>query len=249
MIGDLFGLDALERAVLQFVATLAEDSGFNKFACHAGEYAMAQAHTLVAMCAMQPEGDVRRVLAPSGRLVSSGLVSLQERACSVDDRFSFKQGLGDLLTMPALTADVFTRHFLPEAKATHLAITDFAHMHAEVSTVRAILGAAVVRRQRGVNALLVGPTGTGKSAPASLIARELGVRLHAAGIADSDGDAASPRERLSSLLLGQRLFGGGDGILVFDEFEDLFQRSSRTAQRRAPPRADRGAESGVWPLG
>lgn len=244
LVGDILSLEPSERTVLSFMATLCEDSAFHSFAACAGTYAMAQAHTLVAYATGLTEMEVRRALSPKGRLLSSGLVVVNECSSSLDDRFSIKRGLGDLLSLPDLTRAAFVQHFLPEAKPTELVASDFSHMQNEVATARALLGAAVKRAQPGVNVLFFGPTGTGKSALASLLAAELKVRLHTAGTADAEGDAATPMERLGSLLLGQRLFGGGQGLLLFDELEDLFQ--SDFPSMFGGMRRQRGVMSKVW---
>ncbi|MCM2333897.1 MAG: AAA family ATPase, partial [Anaeromyxobacteraceae bacterium] len=75
----------------------------------------------------------------------------------------------------------------------------------------------------GVNILLWGPTGVGKSELARLFGQEVGVPLYSVGRADDSGDSATPMERLTSLRLALQVAPKQQALLFFDELEDLFR--------------------------
>ena len=75
---------------------------------------------------------------------------------------------------------------------------------------------------KGVNILVHGEPGTGKTEFCRTLARRLGVTLYTVGESDDEGDEPTRRERLQELRLGQRLLSGSTrSLLLFDEMEDL----------------------------
>jgi SpoVK/Ycf46/Vps4 family AAA+-type ATPase len=88
--------------------------------------------------------------------------------------------------------------------------------------MRDILARAMASGLPGVNILLYGPSGTGKTEFCKVLAQELKAELRAIGEGDEIGRDPSDGERLSELRLASRLFARRcDTILLFDEMEDL----------------------------
>jgi SpoVK/Ycf46/Vps4 family AAA+-type ATPase len=107
---------------------------------------------------------------------------------------------------------------------------DFREHEADFDLLVRLLSGALKTRAAGVNILIHGPPGTGKTEFARTLAEEVGARLFAVGEADCDGDEPSRRERLDALRRAQRLLARrGDSLLLFDELEDLFAEASATA--------------------
>lgn len=107
---------------------------------------------------------------------------------------------------------------------------DFAeHAEAFDLLVRLLKG-ALATRTLGVNLLIHGPPGTGKTELARTLAAEVGASLFAIGEADVDGEEPSRSERLHALKRAQRLLARrGGSLLLFDEMEDLFAEASWSA--------------------
>jgi SpoVK/Ycf46/Vps4 family AAA+-type ATPase len=102
-----------------------------------------------------------------------------------------------------------------------LAMEDFAHVDSADFLVRLLRG-ALREAACGINILIHGPPGTGKTEFARSLAHAAGASLHGIGEADDDGEEPNRWERIAALGLSQRLLAGrGGAVLLFDEMEDL----------------------------
>lgn len=91
-----------------------------------------------------------------------------------------------------------------------------------------MLRGAVATRAEGVNILIHGPPGTGKTEFARSLAAAAGVVLFAVGENVFDGEEPTRDDRIESLMIGQRAFASrGNTVLLFDEFEDLIGDAAR----------------------
>jgi SpoVK/Ycf46/Vps4 family AAA+-type ATPase len=107
---------------------------------------------------------------------------------------------------------------------------DFGHVARERDFILRLLEGALAARRKGVNILLYGSPGTGKTEFCKAVAARLGVDLFGIGEADEDGDEPSRDERIDALRLSERLaIRRGKALLLFDEMEDILQRGDRAA--------------------
>ena len=165
---------------------------------------------------------VRRSLAYSGRLLNSGLMQFEKPPHT---------GLGlaplnlivEALEPPSRNlADILAKLF-SNVETSSLAWKDFEHLGPGRDFAFRLLRGALERQEKGVNVLMHGVPGTGKTEFCKALADRLGAGLHAVGEADDDGDEPSRFERLQQLRLGQRLLSDqGNSLILFDEMEDLF---------------------------
>lgn len=114
--------------------------------------------------------------------------------------------------------------------------SDFADHARAFDLIARLLAGALQSKAKGVNVLIHGPPGTGKTELARSVAVAAGATLFAVGEADDEGDEPTRWQRLRALKRAQRVLArGGTSLLLFDEMEDLFAGANMTADggRRA----------------
>lgn len=166
-------------------------------------------------------GRIQQRLTRTSPLLRSGCLSVDE-----DGEVALNCRLERLATAPDKEPDV-RRLLLGTCPPTELEWSDFGHLGEMRDDAAAILGGARAKSERGVNILLHGPPGCGKTSLAKVLAAHLETTLFPVGETDESGDEPTRGERLSDLRLAQSLLGRDSRGLVFvDEAEDVLGGAS-----------------------
>lgn len=176
---------------------------------------------VVCLTGLSP-APVRRALAASGRLMVSGLLQFETAPITGLGLHPADRLLVALEPPSRGLEDTLGKLFATMEPAS-VVWDDFDHLGPARDFAFRLLQGAMKRREKGVNILLYGVPGTGKTELCKVLAARLRASIHAVGEADDDGDEPSRFERLQQLRLGQRLLADqGNSIILFDEMEDLF---------------------------
>jgi len=96
------------------------------------------------------------------------------------------------------------------------------------------LAESLNERRRGVNILIHGEPGTGKTEFVRMLVAESGADLYEVAAARRDGAVLDSLERFRAYRLGQALFERSSGrLLLFDEIEDVFRESDKGERTQA----------------
>lgn len=216
-----FRLDRADRAVLQFKLALRLVPSFLGVTDLLGPVATGGAVELLAVATGERPSAMARALSPEGAAVRAGLLILGQGTLPIEQKLAVRGSLTDLLTTPRLTPGRLADAWFPRDPAPALVLPDYGHLEPSASRLLALLRAALGGGEAGVNVLLHGPTGCGKSEMARLLAREASAELRSAGAPDDEGQSPNPWERLRALVAAERILTGSRTILLFDEREDI----------------------------
>ncbi len=217
-LADLLKLDVIDSAIVAAVFALDRQylpRELNGVLAHFGN---SQVAMIGEVAGASPQDAERRVrLNPLFRM---GLVTF---AADWRGQIRLEAGwaLQNLLDrLPESEAEIIAMLVGPRHRAT-LPMAAFSHIE-EADYLRRLLEGARRECVAGVNILIHGPPGTGKTEFARALASAAGLDLHGVGEADSEGDEPNRRARIGAFQMGQQLLAGHrDAALIFDEMEDL----------------------------
>ena len=132
-------------------------------------------------------------------------------------------------------------------RTSSLEWSDFDHLGQNRDDVESLLRGALERGRRGVNILVHGAPGTGKTEFCRVLAARIGADLFSVGEVDESGGEPTRGGRLAELLLAQSLLGEDrKAVLLFDEMEDLLSEGGYSVGRSLRRRRREGGASKVF---
>lgn len=235
-------LDDVERALLNFLVVRAFDPTMNGFFSTFSGYGISVEQQLSLACSL-PVDSVARAISPHGVLATQGLIEPYGfEACLATDFMKIVER-AVRRNLPV------TQALVGRCAKSALDARDIAWMREDVDDLVAILQAALARNAHGINILLHGDPGVGKTELAKLLGARAGGSVFLAGESNEDGHAAvSSLERLQQLQFANLLLDRRPGaVLLFDEAEDVFFGSWSDAARPSKVQINRLLEENRVP--
>lgn len=223
-IANLIGLDSVSERILAFVVLLQMDELLHEATDLLGTVSTTRLYGVLSVLLGFPKSAIRQALAPTAILAQSGLVKIDHNSEHylrlkldlVSTRFADR--MASKVDDPL---DLFRDALLP-APAAELSLADFEHAQGFIDVVFPLLRKALAEKRPGVNVLLYGQPGTGKSQFVYALAKALGRPLFQVSSEDDEGDPIGGDRRLRVYRLALSIVGRSQSLLVFDEAEDVF---------------------------
>ena len=168
---------------------------------------------------------VDKLIAPYGELITSGILQYKEGNQEIGGpggRFTIPARLDNNLDQEFKSFYNFRNTLLGDVVKPLIVPSDYDHVASDRDLIVSVLKGALEEKAKGVNILLYGPPGSGKTELTKVACKAAGLSLHAAGedlITNGEVDRSA---RLADLVFALRLLSGAKkSSLLFDEMEDI----------------------------
>lgn len=171
----------------------------------------------------RPLDEVRLAMHKQQKLLGYGLLDGDRYNNDFDDYLDW----GDTLVLEEFYLSPFDeaallKTCLQPTADTALQWRQFDHIDDMRGRIARYLQTAYADKAKGVNILIYGAPGTGKTEFAALLAKQISVTSYTLKCADEEDDMFDGEKRLQNCTLAQTLMAGRTALLVFDEVEDVF---------------------------
>lgn len=169
---------------------------------------------------------IKKILSGESALCKTGLISIEKDKNSISRKLALpSRGFAD--KMISSESDIFelVKDSVGRCDDGKLCLDDYEQIKEHTDILLPYLKNSIAKSKVGVNILIYGKPGTGKSEYAKAISREFGYQLAEISFADEDDEPISPNRRLKALKVAQTFFAKQKSILLLDEAEDVFTLS------------------------
>lgn len=225
-LAELVGFTPIDKEILTFLVLLHTQPNLRECAGWLGGLSPSTLSEVMAEILGLDRAAVRRALKEDGSLCASGIMRVDRAETELGDMLDLLDGLDTALLGDTIdSGPLFQAHFAP-ASPSSLTLDDFPHLREEASLLKSILAGAMSQGVRGVNILIYGETGAGKTEFAKTLAASLGAELLEISHENEDSDLEETHGRFRRYLLAQKMLARkSDCVILFDEVEDVFPNS------------------------
>lgn len=170
---------------------------------------------------------LRSAIAPEGLLRRAGLLSISSGESLGSNLRLQSQCFRRLAIEQFSQFDEMLGGVAKKSPPSRIASDAYSHLRPSFEAIAAMLDDAIKLKRKGVNVLLYGVAGTGKTELARLLAGELRIQSFEVSSSEPEGAPLDPKQRLNCAATAQIMLMNLKAILVFDEIDAAFTDGSQ----------------------
>lgn len=193
-----------------------------------------EGYRILASMIGESEDAVCQALKPNSPIVTYGLIKIEDDPNDLEDIARIATAGRPLFIERFVNTDELKQHFLERSPSATLGPADFHYLNGVVEQMTRYLTRASAAGIRGINILLHGNPGTGKTELARVIAAAAGLEAYLVPGASKEDDPLKGPERFAHFGLMQKfLTPAVNALVIFDEVEDVFPDAPMSGFARA----------------
>ena len=219
-------LTQCEIDILRFSIVSSSSTGFNMVLETLGEMSSEQIRHTLSVILNVSRREIDNAMRANGALISSGLLRINASGHymhSLQQYLDVSGGIKYALTQEQNNPTAILQCFFKIVEQSHLSIEDFSHLKKDVDLLVCYLRSAEKRDVTGINILIYGEPGTGKTELVKTLSRHCGFELFEITMQDMEGHPIDGKDRFSAYQLTQKILANKEqSAILFDEIEDVF---------------------------
>jgi len=219
-------LTQCEIDILRFVIISGSSAGFNMVVETLGEMSNEKIRHTLSIILDVPRNEIENAMRSNGTLISSGLLRINASGHymhSLQQCFDVPHSIKYALTQEQNNPGAILQCFFKMADQSHLSIEDFPHLKTDIDLLTCYLQSAEKKHIQGINVLIYGEPGTGKTELVKTLSRYCGFELYEITMQDMEGNPIDGKDRFAAYQLTQKMLANKEkAAILFDEIEDAF---------------------------
>jgi transitional endoplasmic reticulum ATPase len=232
-IANLMGLTPTDCRIIEFATYIKTNQKLESALRLIGRVNNNTAYKIMAVILDLPYEEIQKAFATNANLTKTGMIGREsENLFGMGNDFEDSFGLAS----PTFANTLLDNHLdygkvlvevAKECSKSELGWHDFAHVNKELEIVKPFLKRSNQLKRTGVNILIYGQPGTGKSQLARVIAQELSLDIYEITDEDPQGMMLTGDQRLKAHRRAQYFVDASKSLFLFDEAEDVFGRGEK----------------------